>query len=109
MARQFSVLSLNYFGGASIASLLVVYTRHIDLTYLAIIIPLLLVMYLTFKTAMARVEDAKHHLAQMNSLHQSTIETLAMAIDAKDQVTPRTYTACSAVRFRTRASSRHEE
>lgn len=85
--ENFVWLSLNYFGGASIASLLVVYTRHIDLTYLAIIIPLLLVMYLTFKTSMARVEDAKQHLAQMNSLYLSTIETLAMAIDAKDQVT----------------------
>ena len=85
--ENFLWLSLNYFGGASIASLLVVYTRHIDLTYLAIIIPLLLVMYLTFKTSMARVEDAKEHLAQMNALYLSTIETLAMAIDAKDQVT----------------------
>ena len=36
---------------------------------------------------MARVEDANRHLAELNSLHMSTIETLAMAIDAKDQVT----------------------
>ena len=36
---------------------------------------------------MARVEDAGKHLARMNSLFLSTIETLAMAIDAKDQVT----------------------
>ena len=36
---------------------------------------------------MARVEDANRHLAQLNSLHLSTIETLAMAIDAKDQIT----------------------
>ena len=49
--------------------------------------PLLLVIYLTFKTSMARVEDAKKHLAEMNTLYLSTIETLAMAIDAKDQVT----------------------
>jgi putative nucleotidyltransferase with HDIG domain len=80
-------LSLNYFGGASLASLLVVYTQDIDLTYLGLIVPLLLVMYLTFKTSMARLEDAKQHLAQMNTLYLSTIETLAMAIDAKDQVT----------------------
>ena len=36
---------------------------------------------------MERVEDANHHLADLSSLHLSTIETLAMAIDAKDQVT----------------------
>ena len=85
--QNFMWLSLNYFGGASLASLLVVYTQDIDLTYLGLIVPLLLVMYLTFKTSMARVEDAKQHLAQMNTLYLSTIETLAMAIDAKDQVT----------------------
>ena len=85
--ENFVWLSLNYFGGASLASLLVVYTRDIDFTYVAIIVPLLLVIYLTFKTATSRVEDAKQHLAQMNALYLSTIETLAMAIDAKDQVT----------------------
>ena len=85
--ENFLWLSVNYFGGASLASLLVVYTRDIDFTYLGIIVPLLLVMYLTFKTSMARVEDAKKHLDEMNTLYLSTIETLAMAIDAKDQVT----------------------
>ena len=85
--QNFLWLSLNYFGGASLASLLVVYTRDMDFTYLGIIVPLLLVIYLTFKTSMARVEDAKKHLAEMNTLYLSTIETLAMAIDAKDQVT----------------------
>ena len=36
---------------------------------------------------MGRVEDANQHLSQMNSLYLSTIETLAMAVDAKDQIT----------------------
>lgn len=85
--KNFMWLSLNYFGGASVAALLVVYTRDIDLTYLGVIVPLLLILYFTFHTSMARVEDANRHLAQMNSLYLSTIETLAMAIDAKDQIT----------------------
>ena len=85
--QHFMWLSLNYFGGASLAALLVVYTRHIDLTYLGIIVPLLLVLYMTFQTSMARVADADRHLEQLNSLYLSTIETLAMAIDAKDQIT----------------------
>ena len=33
------------------------------------------------------MEDANSHLAALNSLYMSTIETLAMAIDAKDQIT----------------------
>src|SRR4051794_40197591 len=36
---------------------------------------------------MGRVEDADKHVEQVNRLYLSTIETLAMAIDAKDQVT----------------------
>ena len=58
-----------------------------DFSTLAIIVPLLLVSYLTFRTAMGRVEDAGLHLTELNRLYLSTIETLAMAIDAKDQVT----------------------
>jgi putative nucleotidyltransferase with HDIG domain len=36
---------------------------------------------------MGRVEDSNKHLSEVNRLHLSTIETLAMAIDAKDQIT----------------------
>ena len=85
--RSFIWLSLNYLGGASVAFLLVGYNRKIDLGYIGVIIPLLLVLYFTFKTAMARVEDSDKHIEQLNRMYLSTIETLAMAIDAKDQVT----------------------
>ena len=36
---------------------------------------------------MGRVDDAHRHLKELNDLYLSTIETLAMAIDAKDQIT----------------------
>lgn len=81
-------LSLNYFGGASVAALLVAYTQTTSLaSAVAIIVPILVITYLTFKTSIGRVEDANRHLTELNSLYVSTIETLAMAIDAKDQVT----------------------
>ncbi|MGE5245974.1 MAG: HD domain-containing phosphohydrolase [Betaproteobacteria bacterium] len=80
-------LSLNYFSAASVALLLVVYTRDLDLRFLGAVVPLILGFYFLFKTSMARVEDANDHLAQLNRLYLSTIETLAMAIDAKDQIT----------------------
>ncbi len=86
--KNFLWLSLNFFSGASIATLLVAYTREAELvSALWIIVPILVVSYLTYRTAMGRVEDANKHLAQLNTLHLSTIETLAMAIDAKDQIT----------------------
>ncbi len=84
---QFTWVSVNYFSGASVAALLVTYSHSIDLSTLLIIVPLLVISYLTFRTAMGRVDDTTKHLGQLNDLYLSTIETLAMAIDAKDQIT----------------------
>jgi putative nucleotidyltransferase with HDIG domain/diguanylate cyclase (GGDEF)-like protein len=85
--QNFLWLSLNYFSGASVALLLVAYTNNVDVRFIGVIVPLLFVLYLTFKTTMGRVEDATSHVQQLNHLYLSTIETLAMAIDAKDQIT----------------------
>ena len=89
--KNFKWLAVNYFSGASVAAVLVTYSNTLTARALfgslVIIVPLLLVSYLTFRTAMGRVEDTNQHLGQLNRLYLSTIETLAMAIDAKDQVT----------------------
>ncbi len=85
--KNFAWLSVNYFSGASVAALIVTYTQRLDFSTLAVIVPLLVVSYLTFRTAMGRAEDSYNHLAELNKLYLSTIETLAMAIDAKDQIT----------------------
>ncbi len=85
--ENFIWISLNYFCGASVAVLLVVGTREVDLRFIGVIVPLLLVLYFTFKISMDRVEDANRHVEKVNRLYLSTIETLAMAVDAKDQVT----------------------
>jgi diguanylate cyclase (GGDEF)-like protein/putative nucleotidyltransferase with HDIG domain len=83
-------LSLNYFSGASVAALLLPYLLQLEYAFIRIVgilLPLLAISYLTLKTALGRVEDANRHLGQLNRLYLSTIETLAMAIDAKDQIT----------------------
>lgn len=80
-------LLLNYLGGASVAALLVGYRGTFDVALLLVIAPILLVLHFTMRTVLGRVEDANQHLARMNNLYLSTIETLATAIDAKDQVT----------------------
>jgi diguanylate cyclase (GGDEF)-like protein/putative nucleotidyltransferase with HDIG domain len=85
--NNFAWLSVNYFSGASVAALIVNYTRELDFSTLVIIVPLLVVFYLTFRTATGRAEDSYNHLTELNRLYLSTIETLAMAIDAKDQIT----------------------
>src|SRR5262245_7983871 len=85
--NNFTWLAVNYFSGASVAALIVTYMRDDDISTLAIIVPLRVVSYLTVRTAMGRVEDSNKHLNELNRLYLSTIETLAMAIDAKDQIT----------------------
>jgi diguanylate cyclase (GGDEF)-like protein/putative nucleotidyltransferase with HDIG domain len=86
--EHFVWLCLNYFGGASVAILLVRNSgKGVDAIGFAVIIPLLLISYFTYKYSMDRVEDAARHFDQLNLLYLSTIKTLAMAIDAKDQIT----------------------
>lgn len=85
--QNFPWFSLNYFGGVSVAALLVSYTQSFELEAVAIILPLLLISYLTYRTSLGRLEDATRHIEQVNALYMSTIETLAMAVDAKDQIT----------------------
>lgn len=84
---NFLWLGLNYLGGASFAALIVSYRQQFDFTMLGVIIPLLVITYLTFRTSLGRLEDANRHVSQLNELYVSTIETLAMAVDAKDQIT----------------------
>ena len=52
-----------------------------------IILPLLVISYLTLSRIIGRVQDAQRHVEQVNELYMSTIEALAMAVDAKDQIT----------------------
>jgi putative nucleotidyltransferase with HDIG domain len=82
--REFRLFALNNFGGASVALLLAMNTSW---GVLAVVVPLVVISWFTFKSSMARVEDANQHLVELNRLYLSTVETLAMAIDAKDQIT----------------------
>ncbi|MBP7775831.1 MAG: HD domain-containing protein [Acidobacteria bacterium] len=86
-ARQFPWLAANYLASASIAAILVVFSQSIDFGLVALLLPLLVVSFLAFRTTLGRLDDANTHLSEVNRLYLSTIETLAMAIDAKDQVT----------------------
>jgi len=96
---HFMGLGLNTLGGALLGLLLGLQAPSLSigdsrqwadpriLSALGVVVPLLLISYLTFRTSVARVNDATQHLKEMNRLYLSTVETLATAIDAKDQVT----------------------
>jgi len=85
--KHFAPFGINYFVGSSVAILLVSYAARIDFTVLFIIVPLLLISYVTFRSSMGRLEDATRHVTQLNEMYLSTVEALAMAVDAKDQIT----------------------
>jgi hypothetical protein len=56
---SFLWFGLNYLGGASFAALIVSYRQQFDFTMLGVIIPLLVITYLTFRTSLGRLEDAR--------------------------------------------------
>jgi putative nucleotidyltransferase with HDIG domain len=51
-------------------------------------VPILAATYFTYKVYLDRVETSNRHAEQMSEVHLKTIEALAIAIDAKDEVTP---------------------
>jgi putative nucleotidyltransferase with HDIG domain len=47
----------------------------------------LVLSHIAYREASARVDAAHKHLAEVERLYKATVETLAVAVDAKDQVT----------------------
>jgi putative nucleotidyltransferase with HDIG domain len=86
---HFMSLWPGYLGGASAAglTLFLVSARNGDLRVLALVLPIPLILYVAFRTAIARMQDNVAHLTRVNSMYLATIETLAQAVDARDQVT----------------------
>jgi putative nucleotidyltransferase with HDIG domain len=84
---QFLWLSASYLASAAIAAILVVFTKSLDIALVGVLLPLIAVSFVAVRTSLGRLDDTNKHLSEVNTLYLSTIETLAMAIDAKDQVT----------------------
>ena len=76
-------------GGASAAGLgLSLMSAHDgDIRVLGLLIPIPFILYVTFKTAVGRMHDQVGHLTRVNAMYLATIETLAQAVDARDEVT----------------------
>jgi putative nucleotidyltransferase with HDIG domain len=85
--EHFLGLLPTYAAGASVALLLVVALRQVHFGALALIVPLVLISYMTMRSSFGRLEDSRLHVDKLNRMYLSTVETLATAIDAKDEVT----------------------
>jgi putative nucleotidyltransferase with HDIG domain len=84
---HFVGLWITYFGGIFAAMLIMVLSRTSPIDALILIIPIPVLLYVTFRHAVGRSQDQISHLAKMNTVYVAAIEALAHAIDAKDQVT----------------------
>ena len=80
-------LVVGYLASASVAFCLVLLLQQASVAAALVVVPLIAVCHLTFRATYGRLEDAKRHVAAIDRLYLSTVETLAMAIDAKDDVT----------------------
>ncbi len=87
--EHFAPLWLTYFGGATTGGLIILlaYSTHLNLPVLVLLAPLPFTIYAAFSAGLGRTRDHIEHLNTVNALHLATIETLAQAIDARDQVT----------------------
>ena len=78
---------MTYFGGTFGAMLLMLLAPASKLETLILISPLPVILYVTFRHALGRVQDQISHLSQVNRVYVGAIEALAHAVNAKDEVT----------------------
>jgi putative nucleotidyltransferase with HDIG domain len=84
---HFAHLWFNYFAGAYIALILMLFAPSLDPMVLLLLMPMPLVMYGAFRMWVGRINERIDHLDRANRQYRGTIEALAHAIDAKDQIT----------------------
>jgi len=84
----------SYFAAASTAVFVLTMAKLVGLYALMLSLPIITFVYLTYrnysesiKASQRNLEAAERHAEEMAALHLRTIEALAIAIDAKDQIT----------------------
>ena len=85
--KHFSSLWMSSFGGTFAAMLMLVLARQSAIEVVILIAPLPVLLYVALRHALGRAADQIDHLGKMNRVYVATIEALAQAVDAKDQVT----------------------
>src|SRR5579864_743446 len=76
-----------YMVGAAVAGLMHFLNGHIGWQSSLLILPPIYLMYRSYRLYLGKLETEKRHAEQVSRLHLRTIETLALAIEAKDQTT----------------------
>ena len=76
-----------YLVGASIAWVFSLLTAGGHTQNILLLVPVVYVIYRSYRMYLGHLEDEKNHVEQMAALHLRTIEALALAIEAKDHTT----------------------
>jgi diguanylate cyclase (GGDEF)-like protein/putative nucleotidyltransferase with HDIG domain len=77
----------SFYVGGSIAWALTIFYQKFGVAVICLAIPPLYLTYYTYRLYMGRLQESHDHLRSMADLHIRTIEALALAIDAKDEIT----------------------
>ncbi len=82
---------VTYMAGATVAGLInYVFHQHGYITTIVtmvLILPVLIIIYYTFRTYHDKLGEQQQHNQELTNIYDSILEMLAMAIDAKDDVT----------------------
>lgn len=78
---------MSYFAGAVAAALIFKLITVISFYGFIVAVPILAITFLTYKNYLEKVQASIRHVEEMTDLHLRTIEALAIAVDAKDEVT----------------------
>lgn len=78
---------VTYLTDASVAALIGINVTSFTPAVLAVSAPIILISYFTYKTYKDKVEGHIRELRELNNLYLRTVESLALAVDAKDQTT----------------------
>ena len=84
---------ISYFTGAIAACLIVKLITVISFYAFIVAVPVLAITFLTYRNYLEKVRSSIRHVEDVTDLHLRTIEALAIAIDAKDEVTTTTFIA----------------
>ncbi len=76
-----------YLVGAALSALAYFLGTHYGLATALLELPAAYTIYRSYNAQIARIRDREQHIADMEALHVRTIESLAMAIEAKDHDT----------------------
>lgn len=76
-----------YLGGGAMAGMVAAASEKMGWQFLLVLLPVAYLFYNSYNTYMGRIADSKKHVEEVAALHLRTIESLALAIEAKDDTT----------------------